>query len=210
MPVRRRVSRARHMACARLRQREPPTAGQRSPSLRQSSDGLAAGWHPTTHAQPTAGAWPRRPCTSWRTTREHLFPHLCIRCGRQERNRNDFNVVFWKWWARQDSNLQPSGYEPLALTIELRARQRGTVASSQHKPESFDASAQRSLVANEACASRRGERRRRVLDRVAKPRRRSSPFRDSPMLHYCNATVNLQVEGTNPTYRTLWRIEKQL
>jgi hypothetical protein len=25
------------------------------------------------------------------------------------------------WWARQDSNLQPSGYEPLALTIELRA-----------------------------------------------------------------------------------------
>jgi hypothetical protein len=27
----------------------------------------------------------------------------------------------WRWWARQDSNLQPSGYEPLALTIELRA-----------------------------------------------------------------------------------------
>src|SRR6478752_4719590 len=27
-----------------------------------------------------------------------------------------------KWWAREDSNLQPSGYEPLALTIELRAR----------------------------------------------------------------------------------------
>ncbi len=26
------------------------------------------------------------------------------------------------WWAREDSNLQPSGYEPLALTIELRAR----------------------------------------------------------------------------------------
>jgi hypothetical protein len=25
------------------------------------------------------------------------------------------------WWARQDSNLQPSGYEPLALTIELQA-----------------------------------------------------------------------------------------
>ena len=28
------------------------------------------------------------------------------------------------WWARQDSNLQPSGYEPLALTIELRAPSR--------------------------------------------------------------------------------------
>ncbi len=26
------------------------------------------------------------------------------------------------WWARQDSNLQPDGYEPPALTIELRAR----------------------------------------------------------------------------------------
>src|SRR5262245_20050133 len=25
------------------------------------------------------------------------------------------------WWARQDSNLQPDGYEPLALTIELQA-----------------------------------------------------------------------------------------
>jgi hypothetical protein len=26
------------------------------------------------------------------------------------------------WWAREDSNLQPSDYEPHALTIELRAR----------------------------------------------------------------------------------------
>ncbi len=25
------------------------------------------------------------------------------------------------WWARQDSNLQPDGYEPSALTIELQA-----------------------------------------------------------------------------------------
>ena len=115
------------------------------------------------------------------------------------------------WWARQDSNLQPSGYEPLALTIELRARRRGTVASLQHKPEPFDASARRSLVANEACASRRGERGGDACW-VARPklRRRSSPFRDSPRLHYCNATVNLQVKGTNPTYRTLWRIECNL
>ena len=29
------------------------------------------------------------------------------------------------WWAREDSNLQPSGYEPPALTIELRARRAG-------------------------------------------------------------------------------------
>ena len=30
--------------------------------------------------------------------------------------------LIYDWWAREDSNLQPSGYEPLALTIELRAR----------------------------------------------------------------------------------------
>src|SRR5690554_4618108 len=27
-----------------------------------------------------------------------------------------------RWWARRDSNPQPSGYEPPALTIELQAR----------------------------------------------------------------------------------------
>ncbi len=26
------------------------------------------------------------------------------------------------WWTLQDSNLQPAGYEPEALTIELRVR----------------------------------------------------------------------------------------
>jgi hypothetical protein len=26
------------------------------------------------------------------------------------------------WWAREGSNLQPDGYEPSALTIELQAR----------------------------------------------------------------------------------------
>ncbi|MHC2296928.1 hypothetical protein ACVJBD_001134 [Rhizobium mongolense] len=26
-----------------------------------------------------------------------------------------------RWWARRDSNPQPSGYEPPALTIELQA-----------------------------------------------------------------------------------------
>jgi hypothetical protein len=39
------------------------------------------------------------------------------------------NVCLWKgmtiytvrWWARQDSNLQPDRYERPALTIELRA-----------------------------------------------------------------------------------------
>jgi hypothetical protein len=32
------------------------------------------------------------------------------------------SVMRNEWWARQESNLRPSGYEPVALTIELRAR----------------------------------------------------------------------------------------
>jgi hypothetical protein len=36
------------------------------------------------------------------------------------------------WWAREDSNLQPSGYEPLALTIELRARRLAGGADLEH------------------------------------------------------------------------------
>jgi hypothetical protein len=38
-------------------------------------------------------------------------------------------IDFINWWAREDSNLQPSGYEPLALTIELRARPALTPAN---------------------------------------------------------------------------------
>ena len=33
------------------------------------------------------------------------------------------NLSGAKWWARQDSNLQPVDYEPNALTVELRALQ---------------------------------------------------------------------------------------
>src|SRR6516162_9592733 len=40
------------------------------------------------------------------------------------------------WWARQDSNLQPSGYEPLALTIELRAP-AAFLATGEPKGQSF-------------------------------------------------------------------------
>ena len=29
------------------------------------------------------------------------------------------------WWARQDSNLEPAGYEPAALTVVLQAPRRG-------------------------------------------------------------------------------------
>ena len=39
-----------------------------------------------------------------------------------EETPSKLNDIKMGWWAREDSNLQPSGYEPLALTIELRAR----------------------------------------------------------------------------------------
>ena len=32
--------------------------------------------------------------------------------------------TYGNWWARRDSNPQPSGYEPPALTIELQAPRR--------------------------------------------------------------------------------------
>jgi putative tryptophan/tyrosine transport system substrate-binding protein len=39
------------------------------------------------------------------------------------------------WWAREDSNLQPSGYEPLALTIELRARRQRARCATRDRAE---------------------------------------------------------------------------
>ena len=40
------------------------------------------------------------------------------------------------WWARQDSNLGPTGYEPAALTTELRALhvRDYTTARVLHRP----------------------------------------------------------------------------
>ena len=42
-------------------------------------------------------------------------------CPRIEFNEGTVPKPLKYWWARQDSNLQPDGYEPSALTIELRA-----------------------------------------------------------------------------------------
>jgi len=44
--------------------------------------------------------------------------------SRARHHLGDCPSAWANWWARQDSNLQPSGYEPLALTIELRALRR--------------------------------------------------------------------------------------
>jgi hypothetical protein len=49
------------------------------------------------------------------------IPDLGIRCGGKTNNVSKIKGEILQWWARQDSNLQPDGYEPPALTIELRA-----------------------------------------------------------------------------------------
>ena len=41
---------------------------------------------------------------------------------------------FGQWWARRDSNPQPSGYEPPALTIELQARPEVPAVAGQWYP----------------------------------------------------------------------------
>ena len=55
--------------------------------------------------KPTARACRCRPCTSSRTIRQHLFPHLMMWCGPQRGNSNEINAKFWKWCGREDSNL---------------------------------------------------------------------------------------------------------
>ena len=42
------------------------------------------------------------------------YGHFYAKCKLQ-------NIRWTGWWARQDSNLEPDGYEPSALTIELQA-----------------------------------------------------------------------------------------
>jgi integrase len=70
-------------------------------------EAMAARWHRSTRARPTASGWRSRPCTSLRTRTEieHLFPHLVIRCGRQAEKPSRINGIFWKWCGREDSNL---------------------------------------------------------------------------------------------------------
>ena len=50
------------------------------------------------------------------------YPHLVGKLPAPSEILSNNKLIIFGWWAREDSNLQPSGYEPLALTIELRAR----------------------------------------------------------------------------------------
>jgi hypothetical protein len=56
-----------------------------------------------------------------RPQNRHLTRESARKYGAIRQNPGNLSSHTTVWWAREDSNLQPSGYEPLALTIELRA-----------------------------------------------------------------------------------------
>ena len=42
-----------------------------------------------------------------------------MRCDTQGKKINELNGKIYKWWAREDSNLQPSGYERPTLSGKI-------------------------------------------------------------------------------------------
>ena len=41
------------------------------------------------------------------------YPHLAGKLPAPCKKRSKYAVLFLQWWAREDSNLQPSGYAPV-------------------------------------------------------------------------------------------------
>src|SRR2546430_10583556 len=111
MPAAPLAYRAQRMAFARLPPRPQPTTAPPPRSSRRCSDGRAIQCRRSTRRTRIASASAERLVTCWRTTSEHLFPHLSIRCGREDGNANENNGEKSRWWAREDSNLQPDRYE---------------------------------------------------------------------------------------------------
>jgi hypothetical protein len=108
MPAARRTCQARHTVCARSRRLERRTTARPLRSSRPSSDGRAAPSHLIIRGLRIAsGLLSMRS----RTMIEHLFPHLMGRCGKETRKTNEINGKKYRWWAREDSNLQPDRYE---------------------------------------------------------------------------------------------------
>ena len=91
-------------------------------SWKRSSDGKVERWPRSTRAPLIAVGWRKARCTSSRERpmNKH-YPHLADKLPAPSEKVGNIKILFLRWWAREDSNLQPSGYEPLALTIELRA-----------------------------------------------------------------------------------------
>src|SRR5262249_56798025 len=91
-------------------------------SLKRSSAGKVERWLRFTRARQIGDAWRKAQCTSSRerAMNKH-YPHLADKLPAPNQKLVNIRSLILRWWAREDSNLQPSGYEPLALTIELRA-----------------------------------------------------------------------------------------
>src|SRR5579862_2899159 len=86
------------------------------------------------------------------------------------------------WWAREDSNLQPSGYEPLALTIELRAR--AFVCTNEGKAsDTIRSVAKKSLRAtrsNDRLPAPAEQKHRLLAEQVPEPPRHFQPHAPAP------------------------------
>ena len=57
------------------------------------------------------------------------YPHLADKLPAPSEKVGNIRSLILRWWAREDSNLQPSDYHPLALNIEQRATCGDFVAS---------------------------------------------------------------------------------
>ena len=89
-------------------------------------------------------------------------------CCRQCRRRPTQVIDIIDWWAREDSNLQPSGYEPLALTIELRARAHHVARGNEATVERWIFYLRR-LSKNTACSPNRFQNHHGIFSRMRRP-----------------------------------------
>ena len=100
----------------------PLTPARPWQSWKRSSDGKVERWPRSTRAPLIAVGWREARCTSSRErAMNKRYPHLVGKLPAPRELISKNKLIIFAWWAREDSNLQPSGYEPLALTIELRA-----------------------------------------------------------------------------------------
>ena len=115
---------ARPTACERLALPSQRTMGPRRASLWRSSVGTASRWQSYTRKQPIKNDSPRAQCIcSTRKigiNREQKCVPLPAPVGLFPRSTSKIKYIKNGWWAREDSNLQPSGYERRVSTGKLK------------------------------------------------------------------------------------------
>ena len=103
------VCRGQLTASEKSRRRGPLMPVPRWHSLRPFLVGKAAPWPRFTPKLRTDADYPSKLCLSLRTTSEPLLLHRCMRCDIQPKKINEISCENHKRWAREVSNLQPSG-----------------------------------------------------------------------------------------------------